>query len=252
VLVVAAGSFQEVPSRQFLVPQCSEQPERSPARNAIEWGLPLWGWPWPSNGSSRPFGCRLPTVYASAESGLWHSVRPSRYGGSRIRIRSPPGVPPSSVRRWQCTRASVSPWREGAAPGVEDGGTQPLGPWGCSSSPALHNDGLFLDAYASLPPSPTHTRTRARMVFPCFCVRGQRPGPLENHGFFMFLCVGTEAGTLEKPWFFMFLCVGTEAGHLAAPSSRPRAREGAKARPHSRPPRQSRAEGELRHARRRR
>ncbi len=210
-LCICAGGgcriFPGSPLKEVLVPQCSEQPERSPARNAIEWGLPLWGWPWPGAQQwvfrmGRPFGCRLPAVYASAESGLWHSVRPSRYGGSRIRIRSPPGVPPSSVRRWQCTRASVSPWREGAAPGVEDGGTQPPGPWGCSSSPALHNDGLFLDAYASLPPSPTHTRTRARMVFSCFCVRGQRPGPLENHGFFMFLCVGTEAGTLEKPWFF--------------------------------------------------
>ena len=222
-------------------------------------GCPFGGGhgPEPSNGSSewaarsvvgfRPFTRRLSpacgilcgppcTADPGSGSGPPRVFRPPAFAGGNV-----PGGPMGSL-----------PWREGAAPGVEDGGTQPPGPWGCSSSPALHNDGLFLDAYASLPPSPTHTRTRARMVFSCFCVRGQRPGPLENHGFFMFLCVGTEAGTLEKPWFFMFLCVGTEAGHLAAPSSRPRAREGAKARPHSRPPRQSRAEGELRHARRRR
>ena len=172
-------------------------------------GCPFGGGhgPEPSNGSSewaarsvvgfRPFTRRLSpacgilcgppcTADPGSGSGPPRVFRPPAFAGGNV-----PGGPMGSL-----------PWREGAAPGVEDGGTQPPGPWGCSSSPALHNDGLFLDAYASLPPSPTHTRTRARMVFSCFCVRGQRPGPLENHGFFMFLCVGTEAGTLEKPWFF--------------------------------------------------
>ncbi len=77
---------------------------------------------------------------------------------SRIRI---PACSPSLV----CAGGNVPGRYQGRGRGrgtrVQYGGwrrTPPLGPWGCSSSPALHNDGLFLDAGATIQRPSSHHR----------------------------------------------------------------------------------------------